>query len=388
MCGPTGTLVTGSSGRGWSPVHTADTNFCMLAPSGRAVDSPLSWLHGAVMACATPAERHGWLSPVECPPGVWGQAPWFMGHDLPWQSVEVLAPDSISRQPQEETTSNTESDAEHSGRFGGDGNELQEDPPTKLSVEMVPGNVWSFATKPDGCRIVQQAFDEARNNGEREALAAELHGHVWAALRCPSANFVLQKCIATLHHHSLQFVLDELMLQGCSAAVYAAKHRYGCRIVLRLLEHCTASQVAPLSEALLESLEALCAHAYGNFVVQHLIDFGSREQTRRCFSLLAKRALDLGLNGHSCAVLNKAFSCGTSDDATILSRAILSHEDLVVRMSCCRHGSAAVIHMLETLPAPERGHVCRQLSGKDKKLIASRYGRMVLPVLQAALQKM
>merc|ERR1712139_585287 len=99
-------------------------------------------------------------------------------------------------------------------------------------------------------------------DAERVALAFEMHSRVWEALRCPNANFVLQKFICVLRPQASQFILDELRKAGFSKA---ARHRYGCRVLQRLLEHCGAEQLQPLVEDLLLDASALCRHVYGHY---------------------------------------------------------------------------------------------------------------------------
>jgi len=253
-------------------------------------------------------------------------------------------------------------------------------------VAYVRGNVWPLSRQQQGCREVQAALDKAKNNEERSELASELRDHVWEAMKCPNANYVLQKCIITLGSQQSQFIIDELMCQGPEAVVHIAEHRFGCRIVLRLLEHCTTAQVRPLVDILLRSVESLCMHAFGNYVVQHLFDYGTRDQTRYCYSVLSQRAREMGQNSHACAVLTKALACHADHQVT-LARNILAEQDLVVSMACNRHGSVAVKHMLQNLKGTELKWACMQLSAHEKRLRQSRYGRLVLPVLQEMLER-
>merc|ERR1712136_388547 len=218
-----------------------------------------------------------------------------------------------------------------------------------------------------GCREVQASLDKAKNNEERSELASELRDHVWEAMKCPNANYVLQKCIITLGSQQSQFIIDELMCQGPEAVVHIAEHRFGCRILLR-------------------SVESLCMHAFGNYVVQHLFDYGTRDQTRYCYSVLSQRAREMGQNSHACAVLTKALACHADHQVT-LARNILAEQDLVVSMACNRHGSVAVKHMLQNLKGTELKWACMQLSAHEKRLRQSRYGRLVLPVLQEMLER-
>lgn len=84
-----------------------------------------------------------------------------------------------------------------------------------------------------------------------------------------------------LARENLSFIFQELRQKGPEMIQQAARHKYGCRIVQRLLEHGPADQVTDLIDCLLEDAINICAHPYGNYVIQNLLDQSTREQRRR-----------------------------------------------------------------------------------------------------------
>jgi len=171
-------------------------------------------------------------------------------------------------------------------------------------------------------------------------------------LRCPHANHVLQKCIVTAGPAQAQFVIDEITWRGKAGVGQAARHCFGCRIVERLLEHCLPEQVEVLADCLLADGMALCAHRYGNYVMQHLVVHGSVEQRRRLTGMLAKHAASLGANCYTSAVLIKALSWGPQEDRVALARALLSVPGLFPSMARTRHGRLAAKLLLQVLEVP------------------------------------
>merc|ERR1712203_7773 len=105
-----------------------------------------------------------------------------------------------------------------------------------------------------GQSLLQMSDDKVRS-----AIAREPKGHVWQALASPHANHVLQACIILLRPKDMQFVFDELhsKLRG---PTLASQHKYGCRIIKRLLECGSKAQVTGLAEALLTDLRAVSTH--------------------------------------------------------------------------------------------------------------------------------
>lgn len=68
-------------------------------------------------------------------------------------------------------------------------------------------------------------------------------------------------------------------LSGRIASI--AVHSYGCRVVQRLLEHCTKAQLVNALEELHAATDRLAYNPYGNYVLQHLLSQGSEEDVHR-----------------------------------------------------------------------------------------------------------
>lgn len=48
-------------------------------------------------------------------------------------------------------------------------------------------------------------------------------------------------------------------------------HPYGCRVIQRILEHCTPEQTAPILDEMHQHVEQLIQDQYGNYVIQHVL---------------------------------------------------------------------------------------------------------------------
>lgn len=245
---------------------------------------------------------------------------------------------------------------------------------------LVAGRVWSLSQEPIGCRQVQAALDAASSDKAREALAGELRGHVVHASRCPHANHVLQKVVAVLRPGALQFVVEELL---AGTVGQTARHKYGCRVVQRLVERCHPHQVQRLVDRLVPETAALGRHPYGNYVVQNLFGHGSEAQRRRMTEGLMKELRLLGSESCGCAVLGAALRHAGAEDRQQLARQLLEEPGLLAFMACSRYGHAAVLRALDVLEGPELEVACDRLEAEARSLRASRYGRVVVQRLQA-----
>lgn len=267
---------------------------------------------------------------------------------------------------------------------GSEDNELQVDQAeesTSPSLQSLRGRVWALSKDAKGCWLVQQALEDAAGDEERTTLALELKGHVWKAMQCPHANFVLQRCITTMKPNALQFIIDEIQ-----SATQAAKHRYGCRVMERLIEHCLPEQVEPLVDDLLVDAAALCTHVFGHYVMQHLLEHGTCDQASGVIKILQENAATLGGDTYGCSVVAKALGHGFEEDRKAMASALIQSEGVIPAMSFARHGHMAVKLVLAMVEGSERDSACRQLYACEKKLRDSRYGRVVLTFVKRQYQ--
>mmetsp|Transcript_12668 Transcript_12668/g.39936 ORF Transcript_12668/g.39936 Transcript_12668/m.39936 type:complete len:319 (+) Transcript_12668:43-999(+) len=217
--------------------------------------------------------------------------------------------------------------------------------------QQVMGRVWILSREPEGCRHVQSALECGNSDEARAAIAAELRGHVWEAIRCPHANHVIQKCIIMLRPRAAQFIVDEIM-KG-PIVFQAVRHKYGCRTVQRLLEQCLPDQLHGLAEAILSDVYWLSRHPYGNYVIQHLLEFGTTSQQSRIAEAVTANLCGLARDTHGRSVVNACLFHGPAERKTALAGAIQEEAGLLEVMGGTRHGRLAARAVREVLRGPE-----------------------------------
>jgi len=229
----------------------------------------------------------------------------------------------------------------------------------------IAGRVWTLSRDACGCREVQQALEEAGDDEQRWALAAELHGHVREAARCPHANHVVQKWIKVMPPSMSQFIIDEIMEDGDLIAL--SKHKFGCRIIQRLLEMCLAEQVHDLVELLLAEFLLISTHAYGNFVVQCLLQNIDDKQRTRLVDLVEQHLPELALRANGCAVICAALEQhGDCVDRGILAEMMLEDSDRIVCMADSRHGETFIANLLDVVGDAGCHRLCTLLQENPK----------------------
>lgn len=163
----------------------------------------------------------------------------------------------------------------------------------QLLVEEMKTNLLSLALQVYGCRVIQRAL-EVTQVAEQLALIAELRGHVMKCITDQNGNHVLQKCIEAaswkksaeaggglgtrdrVTGEDIQFIVDDVL--GHAAAL--STHSYGCRVIQRILEHCSPAQIRPILNEIIFKCRDLVKDQFGNYVVQHIISHGEPDQKR------------------------------------------------------------------------------------------------------------
>ncbi|CAE8615320.1 unnamed protein product [Polarella glacialis] len=212
-----------------------------------------------------------------------------------------------------------------------------------LAVSALQANVWALARDSQGCRLVQLAIEKA-DIRVGKALALELLGHVREAATSPHANFVLQKVVAQLSPSTSSFISEELLGNGARFA----RHRFGCRIICRLLEFCSAEEsthllVDEMLQVPTEALE-LCRHSLGHHVVQCILEHGRARHKEQIVEVL-RQDLPGNANHRSASYVVKAAlsHCSIEDQYSLLAPLVVPA--VVAELAQSRYGC----HVARTL---------------------------------------
>lgn len=237
--------------------------------------------------------------------------------------------------------------------------------------------IWTLSNDRLGCRVVQQALKMAPR-GLKDALVRELHGHVCDAIASPHANFVIQQVVEIMPVACAAFVAEELI--GVAAQV--ARHRYGCRVIIRLLEHfATQACVASLVDELLKEAQELLRHSYGHFVLQAVLEHGlpcHRHSIAMALQGVPDSLLRNAMNRHASCVLEAALMYCAQDDVHSISAKLLTDPCKVLALAQSQFG-CFVLKALLVLPGNQPA--LSIIRDAVPQLQASKAGRKTLDLL-------
>jgi len=186
----------------------------------------------------------------------------------------------------------------------------------RQTVAFLRGSVWQFSLNPEGCRVVQLTLQVA-DKEDAERLLEELHGRVRKAVTSPHANFVIQTAIEVMSMESTRFVGREL----AGMAVWTASHRFGCRILSRLIEHSSADD--ELIDEILGEVVLLCCNQFARHVVFSILEHGRTGHRRRVAAALATDVARYATDRNASHVVDWLITHGTPEDADLLAEGLL-----------------------------------------------------------------
>lgn len=244
------------------------------------------------------------------------------------------------------------------------------------------GSVAFLSFDSVGCVAVQRAL-EAADQKQAQELVRELRGHVLEASRSMYANYVIQKAVETMPIATLGFVYDEL--QGVAAEV--ARHRYGCRIICRLLEHSSGEPVATrLLEELVADAHELSCHPYGYHVIRSLLEHGRPEHRHHiALSLMSGRDLArLSKNRNASFVVEKALAFCDLEDRQALANAVHRKPGSVAALAKHQFGRHVIRELLK-VPGPPSQKTRDDLRRAEPLIRSCKHGRRCFTEIQPML---
>jgi hypothetical protein len=236
----------------------------------------------------------------------------------------------------------------------------------------------TFASQ-NSCRVAQLVLEEA-SPAEAVVLLKALHGMVREAVKSMFANYVLQRAVEVLPNESTNFIAQELLGVGREVA----RHRFGCRILCRLLEHGSLEETSKraLLEEVLADTDALSRDAYGNFVIRHCLEFGNPWHQHLIANGLCTNVIETARDQNGSHVIESAMQfCETMDKRAIADRFLADLEQLQP-LATDSYGRHAVKALLRT-PGEWQEPVAAALRPNIRALKQSSQGRPVLQALQA-----
>jgi len=258
----------------------------------------------------------------------------------------------------------------------------------KQLVTKIKGNVMSLALQMYGCRVIQKAL-EAVDSDEQMELLKEMEKHVLKCIKDQNGNHVIQKIIERVDPDKLGFIVNALTSDGPSTITSLSTHPYGCRVIQRVLEHCTEEQKRPVLDQIHANIHALITDQYGNYVVQHVIERGSDEDRDRIISQIKGKVMSYAQHKFSSNVIEKCLTSGNNFHKTALIVEVCGDatNTPLLEMMKDQFANYVVQKMLDVADSSNRKKIMLAIKPHIPMLRKFSYGKHILAKLEKYFQK-
>ncbi|XP_023974777.1 pumilio homolog 2 isoform X5 [Physeter macrocephalus] len=247
----------------------------------------------------------------------------------------------------------------------------------------IRGHVLPLALQMYGCRVIQKALESISSDQQViSEMVKELDGHVLKCVKDQNGNHVVQKCIECVQPQSLQFIIDAFKGQ----VFVLSTHPYGCRVIQRILEHCTAEQTLPILEELHQHTEQLVQDQYGNYVIQHVLEHGRPEDKSKIVSEIRGKVLALSQHKFASNVVEKCVTHASRAERALLIDEVCCQNDgphsALYTMMKDQYANYVVQKMIDMAEPAQRKIVMHKIRPHITTLRKYTYGKHILAKLE------
>ncbi|XP_058181777.1 pumilio homolog 1-like isoform X1 [Rhododendron vialii] len=190
-------------------------------------------------------------------------------------------------------------------------------------ADQLTGHVLTLSLQMYGCRVIQKAI-EVVDLDQKTTMVAELDGNVMRCVRDQNGNHVIQKCIECIPQEAIQFIISVFYDQ----VVTLSTHPYGCRVIQRVLEHCSDPKTQRIvMDEVLQSVCMLAQDQYGNYVVQHVLEHGKPHERSCIINKLIGQIVQMSQQKFASNVVEKCLAFGNPEERNILVNEMLGSTD-------------------------------------------------------------
>ncbi|KAG2294373.1 hypothetical protein Bca52824_041042 [Brassica carinata] len=146
---------------------------------------------------------------------------------------------------------------------------------------------------------------------QKTELIRELDGNVMKCVRDQNGYHVIQKCIESMPADRIGFVIASFRGQVATLST----HPYGCRVIQRILEHCSDDEETRcIIDEVLESAFALAHDQYGNYVTQHVLERGTPDERRKIIEKSTGNVVQMSQHKYASNVVEKCLEHADSTE--------------------------------------------------------------------------
>ncbi|KAJ6252596.1 pumilio 2 [Anaeramoeba flamelloides] len=244
-----------------------------------------------------------------------------------------------------------------------------------ILTNLIKESVIKFSLDTYACRVIQKAF-QVFGEEDKEFLVDKIGEKALVLVKDQNGNHVIQKCIECLPDK----LRSKLVVHIIDYVVPLSTHGFGCRTIQRLLRHYRGQYFETIVQKLLASIKSFIMNQYGNYVVQHLLEFVNEdEQKIPIFNLVNARFIEFSTHKFASNVVEKCLIFGTSKEhKSIVNILKLNNGEILNRIMRDKFGNYVIQRLIEKCDYLIIQPILNILLSKIDDLKSFQYGKHIL----------
>ncbi|KAL9270900.1 Pumilio homolog 6, chloroplastic-like protein [Drosera capensis] len=247
----------------------------------------------------------------------------------------------------------------------------------KELANKLKGQILSLSMQMYGCRVIQKALDVIEVDQKAE-LARELDGHIMRCVHDQNGNHVVQKCIESIPIEKVDFIIYAFRGEVANLSM----HPYGCRVIQRVLDRCAnEAQSQFLVDEILESVCTLAQDQYGNYVTQHVLEKGKRNERSQIIRQISGQVVQMSQHKFASNVVEKCLEYGDAAGRELLIGEVIGKDegnDNLLIMMKDQYANYVVQKILEKCSENQRDLLLGRIRGHLHALKKYTYGKHIV----------
>uniref|UniRef100_A0A7N8XBJ4 Pumilio RNA binding family member 2 n=1 Tax=Mastacembelus armatus TaxID=205130 RepID=A0A7N8XBJ4_9TELE len=235
-------------------------------------------------------------------------------------------------------------------------------------------------------------LEDFRNNRFPNLQLRDLPGHMGVMLIYPTEarKEILQAAYQLMTDVFGNYVIQKFF-EVWTLVFVLSTHPYGCRVIQRILEHCTQEQTLPILEELHQHSEQLGQDQYGNYVIQHVLEHGRPEDKSKIVAEVRGKVLVLSQHKFASNVVEKCVIHSSRAERALLIDEVCCQKDgphsALYTMMKDQYANYVVQRMIDMAEPAQRKIIMHKIRPHIATLRKYTYGKHILAKLEKYYMK-
>ncbi|KAM0894673.1 hypothetical protein ACQ4PT_024311 [Festuca glaucescens] len=222
----------------------------------------------------------------------------------------------------------------------------------------VKGYIYFMAKDQNGCRFLQQKFEEEKHHVD--VIFEGIIDHIAELMTNSFANYLIQKLLDVCDEDQRLRIIV-VLTEDPVKLLRISLNTHGTRAIQKLIETVkTRKQIALIVSALQPGFMHLVNDLNGNHVIQKCLSNFGAEENKFIFEAAANHCFEMAIHRHGCCVLQKCITSARGENQAKLIVEVCAH---AFQLAQDPFGNYVVQYVLDQRIPSANAHLASQFEG-------------------------